>query len=137
MNNLESDQLSTHYDASRKSFLFYRISIGGSMLLLMTVLGINLYFLNTNEQTTTQSRASNNEAPALPSLPPGCEYKNSTTGYVVSCATPTPEPSLSNTTPTLPPQCRYESISEKEYILRCDTSASASATSYPSQMPIK
>ena len=143
--NLELDQLSSHYKHSSRRFLFYRISIAGSMLMLMAVLGINLYFLNSGETTNLKSHASNDEKPPLPSLPQGCEYKKSANGYVVSCEKLSPTIVPSPSASPLPPNCRYENISEKEYVIRCDTSAgvpniqpaSAGANLYPSPTPRK
>ena len=146
------ESASKYYNSGRrKSFLFSRIAVFLSIMVLTFALTINVS--NLKEQTSTQSRASNNVVPddALPQLPEGCEYQQVQDGKIVVCMTPTPitmtETSYqtcritSETTiecvdngesiqmplPTLPGGCRYEQ-SGTTYTVTCEpTSASRSA----------
>lgn len=110
------DSAEAYYTPNRKrSFLFSRISVVASMLVLVIALVINVSLLSAQNKTATQSHAS--EEPStknLPSLPAGCGYQRVTKGFQVVCMTATPEPT--NTTainvqlPQLPPQCSLQTF---------------------------
>lgn len=106
----EQDKISSYYHSSTKPVLFfYRTSIIVSMVLLLGVLGVNLYANLDNSRLQTQSKAANpsSEQVALPTLPQGCFYKQIPGGKVVVCNTPTPAHITPTIAPSLPPQCHY------------------------------
>ena len=103
---LETDQISSYYHKSAKpSFFFYRASVIVSMVALLSVLGINLYFLNETTSTTSKAAAppiaspthsassgltvtlapTSVEQQVLPPLPAQCNYETSTDGNIIKC----------------------------------------------------
>lgn len=102
----------TYYDKNRKrSFLFSRITVVTSMLVLVVALTINISLLSSQERTSTKSRASApvNNQKTLPSLHAGCEYQPTKNGFKVVCPTPTLKQTalapINIELPKLPPQC--------------------------------
>lgn len=96
MENIEQNfqSASTYYNKDRKrSFLFSRIAVITSMLVLVVALMLNLSLLNSPERSDTRSQASTNALTQddLPPLPDGCVYQQLKDGPVVVCSTPTPE----------------------------------------------
>jgi hypothetical protein len=117
---LEKNRISSYYTkSSKRSFFFFRMSLGASMFLLLGVLTINLFYINPNQPTSLRSQAADNknDTSALPSLPAGCEYKSTESGgnFVACKSIPTPTPT------STPANCKYE-VSGSEYVIRCDTS---------------
>lgn len=105
----------TYYNSKRKrSFLYSRLTVVVSMVILVGVLAFNVNTLY-HDQTALQSRAS--EQPntnSLPKLPNGCDYKPVTNGFEVVCSTPTPTVASAHaigvTLPQLPQTCSLQSL---------------------------
>ena len=103
----------TYYNKNRKrSFLFTRITVMTSMLVLVIALAINISVLSSQEKTSTQSRASvpQTDKSNLPSLAAGCEYQKVKDGFTVVCPTPTQIASvpIDIVLPKLPPECSLQ-----------------------------
>lgn len=103
-----------YYNTNRKrSFLYSRLSVIVSMVVLVGVLGFNVNTLY-NEQTSTQSQASTQpKTDNLPKLAKGCVYERTNDGFRVVCATPTPSPLIAKDTinvqlPQLPRECSLQ-----------------------------
>lgn len=115
------ESASAYYNKYRKRrFFFSRLTVLTSMLVLIVTLGINITLLYSHDNSTIKSNASGHENPQklLPSLPAGCDYKQTSKGLIVVCPTPTPNASASASAvpinvalPQLPPQCTLESSS--------------------------
>lgn len=119
----EPDKISSYYHSSSKpSFFFYRTAVITSMVVLLTVLGINLYNINQTTQTQSHASYSSSDNTLLPSLAAGCAYKKTPQGSAVVCDTSTPahaEPTgitqQGEGLPPLPPQCHYENRYQNQY----------------------
>lgn len=102
-----------YYNQNRKrSFLFSRVTVITSMIVLVVVLAVNVSVLTSQERTTTQSRASEQaNSQNLPSLAAGCKYQQTKGGVTVVCLTVTPVKNavpLNIELPKLPPQCTLQ-----------------------------
>ena len=114
------ESAATYYDTKRKrSFLYSRITVVVSMVILVAVLAFNVNVLYS-DKTALQSRASEHpNTNNLPKLPKGCEYQPLNNGFQVVCETPTPAQAVAPTTsasaiavklPQLPPACSLQTF---------------------------
>lgn len=108
----KQETAASYYSRTRKrSFFYTRITVIASMFVLVIALIINIVALNTQGDSTTQSKAAGHEniQALLPTLPAGCYYQQTTKGLLVACPTPTPTGTASAPVnialPQLPPQC--------------------------------
>jgi hypothetical protein len=125
-NQNQTQSANAYYSNNRKrSFFYSRVTVVTSMVVLVAALGINVYALY-NQQTTTQSRASQPvvQKNLLPPLPTGCEYQQTDNGLAVVCGSPTPAQAavaLNVQLPQLPPQCSVQTSTKGNKII-CTTS---------------
>lgn len=110
------ESASAYYNKYRKRrFLFSRLTVLTSMLVLIIALGINISLLYSHQNSTIESHAATDQNPKklLPQLPSGCLYQQTTKGLAVVCPTPTSSSTtpINVALPQLPPQCTLESSS--------------------------
>jgi hypothetical protein len=105
-----------YYNTGRKrTFLFSRVIVITSMLVLLIALGINIFVLNAPNTSTVKTNAyyPSNPEKNLPSLPAGCSYQQAKSGMTVVCPTTAPAPAGSSSAqidvalPVLPSQCNF------------------------------
>ena len=112
----------SYYNNTRKrSFLYSRVTVIVSTLVLVVALGVNISVLYSQQAKTIQSKASTPPSTQnLPALPEGCSYQRLTDGFKVVCATTAPTKTASVpvniTLPYLPPQCQLETTTEGSMI---------------------
>src|SRR5258708_1449589 len=83
---------SAYYKTHKRSFLFSRVTVMTSMLVLVIALAVNISVLYSQDRSTTQSHASTpeNQKNLLPALHAGCHYQPTKGGFTVTCPTAIP-----------------------------------------------
>lgn len=105
-----------YYNKNRKrSFLFTRITVAASMIVLVIALGVNIFALSEQNQGVYKSEAASKENPVknLPKIPAGCRYQQLQGGLTVVCPTVTPATDASPINiilPQFPPQCSIQTL---------------------------
>jgi hypothetical protein len=111
------ESIADYYNKSRKrSFFLSRLTVITSMFVLLIVLTINISLFYSNQKSTTQTHAAENEnsTKLLPSLAQGCSYQQVNGKVTIVCNTPTPTVSvpINIVLPQLPQQCSIETTTD-------------------------
>jgi hypothetical protein len=109
----EQQTAAEYYKIHRKRSLLARVTIISSLAVLLLVLGVNMFALYSQDQSTIKTNASTPEniEKLLPSLPHGCEYQHLNGKVKVDCPKDTPTPAISVPInvdlPQLPSGCSF------------------------------
>ena len=126
---------SAYYNKHRKrSFLFSRIAVFGSMLVMILALSLNLSVLNSPQRSDIRSQAASNEVESntLPKLPKDCVYQQLKDEPIVVCSSPTPQQTTFGANGTY--KACQPLLEGEKYVLQCTDDKNQRVT-VPLQLP--